>query len=332
MLNVVNGARWFIPQPEDVSRLRMLLVFRLGLPTELADMVIEAAEYYPLVSAKYTEPYELHSHYGPSFSAGELRLITSPLPRFKDEKALRVKKVTFNVESRDQGWGGEPGTQGRPKRILFLSTFNAASIISKKGKWLAAESFLQSILYKSLCFESFLKSNLHHHDRDEYAEICLRRNISLILHVRMPIINRSKASVLTKPFRWFEACILRPFLPQRSPEASTAAAARLHDACLNSTFSGPEDTVFRESVRMQSWDLVEHSNGRVAWHVQFNVTADPNWRTHEITWSDDGDNALDGSAHTIDEGGIGDGEGFISALKPGDCIGLWARSLVSSME
>ena len=58
----------------------------------------------------------------------------------------------------------------------------------------------------------------------------------------------------------------------------------------------------------------------------FTVTASEDWRDYRVDWSADTPTEIEVP------GAVGDGEGFLSALMPGDKIALWARAEVGSLN
>ncbi|KUI60496.1 hypothetical protein VP1G_07687 [Cytospora mali] len=107
---------------------------------------------------------------------------------------------------------------------------------------------------------------------------------------------------------WFEVSILRPVSaePQERVEST-----------LVETFRNPEDA--EQALHEQGWQMVE-SNGRVTWLVHHNITARREWRNYRVDWEA---NEL---IEMRDPPAMGDGEGFLDALRPGDKIALWARA------
>lgn len=121
------------PTPQDVHVARSLL--RRFLPTELVLQILTHASYHPTIIASNDTPLILsaippgpprdtpltrgrfrvpqrHQH-RPNHGA-RLYILTSAIPyenKAEDEN-LRVKRVKISIRSHDQGWGGEPGTQG----------------------------------------------------------------------------------------------------------------------------------------------------------------------------------------------------------------------------
>ncbi|CDO76437.1 hypothetical protein BN946_scf184781.g14 [Trametes cinnabarina] len=100
--------------PADLRAVRALLAQR-GLPAELVLQIIDGAEYYPVVRASLRGPSTLNAQQGCAKSGGSCaarcRLLSPPLPGPEPGETWRVRKVVWEIESRDQGWGGEsPGT------------------------------------------------------------------------------------------------------------------------------------------------------------------------------------------------------------------------------
>ncbi|KAK2777052.1 hypothetical protein FQN52_003235 [Onygenales sp. PD_12] len=106
----------FFPEPADVGAARGILKsVGPGLPTELADMILDRADYHvkdrkvfnPGVGAETI----VYSNKGSTLvlQAPPIRKIEQQGPELRD---LKIKAVRFKLESHDQGWGGDQGTQG----------------------------------------------------------------------------------------------------------------------------------------------------------------------------------------------------------------------------
>ncbi|KAG5295214.1 hypothetical protein I7I48_12016 [Histoplasma ohiense] len=106
----------YSPSPADVGEVRALLKStHPALPTEIADIILNFADYSvkDVVTFNPSDVYRLSSR-GP----GVCGLILKG-PQIRELKQyglelrdLRLKSVRFEIASHDQGWGGEPGTQG----------------------------------------------------------------------------------------------------------------------------------------------------------------------------------------------------------------------------
>ncbi|KAK8122231.1 hypothetical protein PG984_010901 [Apiospora sp. TS-2023a] len=137
--------------PADVLVVKRLLMAAGNLPLELADMIVDQAEYWPCssVTADYsTLPRKVLGIRGSGNDENKFLLRTEPLglstwtppnhdswrstqalpqklaqefgsDRFKEfveepppASNHPVRKLVFNIRSCDQGWGGDPGDQG----------------------------------------------------------------------------------------------------------------------------------------------------------------------------------------------------------------------------
>ncbi|KAL1986914.1 hypothetical protein VTN96DRAFT_5331 [Rasamsonia emersonii] len=113
----------FYPSVDDVQQVRKLLQ-RLGpgLPTEVVDLIVDEAEYWPSVETSLRD--------APLFIGKDNDrecLRTPPLCYDVDgqnDGSYRVlphrgihpcRKIVFSISSHDQGWGGERGCQGTYK-------------------------------------------------------------------------------------------------------------------------------------------------------------------------------------------------------------------------
>ncbi|KAI3399711.1 hypothetical protein diail_5778, partial [Diaporthe ilicicola] len=125
---------------------------------------------------------------------------------------------------------------------------------------------------------------------------------------------------------WFEACILRPVPGGGGAIAAAAAspvpvgwALQWHplEMQLPQTFRNPGYA--KPALEHMGWYMVDH-NGRDTWMVHHNITASRDLGNYRVDW-------VAGMPTDIeDPRAIGDGEGFLSALMPGDKIALWARA------
>ncbi|OSD08373.1 hypothetical protein PYCCODRAFT_1462613 [Trametes coccinea BRFM310] len=100
--------------PANLRAVRALLA-RLGLPAELVLKIIDEAEYYPAMRASLRGSRTLRAiddcqRPGGSCAA-RLCLVAPPLPGPAQDETWRVRRVAWDLDGRDQGWGGEaPGT------------------------------------------------------------------------------------------------------------------------------------------------------------------------------------------------------------------------------
>lgn len=127
----------FTPTPHDVQHARLLLVRGTGLPVELADLVIDAAQYWPAVVGTTTTVGTMALRAGRGAGAGagvggggvvrasdtrrnkaaQLVVVTGAVPGdgevggegkgWRGLRRVRVRKVRWWVRSRDQGWVSE---------------------------------------------------------------------------------------------------------------------------------------------------------------------------------------------------------------------------------
>ncbi|PGG98857.1 hypothetical protein AJ80_09453 [Polytolypa hystricis UAMH7299] len=106
---------FFSPSPTDIGLVRTALKStKPALPTELADMILDFADYNVKDVAENTFLQSRYSVQDP-LSAG----VVVPGPLIREMKLdgpelrdLKIKSVRFELASRDQGWGGEHNTQG----------------------------------------------------------------------------------------------------------------------------------------------------------------------------------------------------------------------------
>lgn len=148
----------FYPSLHDVLEVRAILrrgIVPRGLPVEIVDLIVDAAEYWPSVEARISERmiirkdedreclrtpplcYEQVSYtwisHGIMHTSSELRSLTSsqapedetsPPPRPLPHRGIHpCRKIVFSISSHDQGWGGGPGNRG--KHVGSYSWFDA---------------------------------------------------------------------------------------------------------------------------------------------------------------------------------------------------------------
>ncbi|KAI1791634.1 hypothetical protein LXA43DRAFT_387959 [Ganoderma leucocontextum] len=97
---------------EPARRVRGMLS-ELGLPAELVLDIMDLADYHPTVSIEREKLVKLRAdeHTPGDSCSSRLYLIGPPIPGGKEDENWRMRKVTWYLEGRDQGWGGEqPGT------------------------------------------------------------------------------------------------------------------------------------------------------------------------------------------------------------------------------
>lgn len=116
----VTGDSMFYPSISDALTVRYLLQWKVaagGIPPEIADIIIEEAEYWVSTEVKIDRKIVVRQ------DADRELLRTVPLCHEKKSDgslskllphrlAHPCRKIVFNLDSHDQGWGGEPGCRG----------------------------------------------------------------------------------------------------------------------------------------------------------------------------------------------------------------------------
>ncbi|KAF2140345.1 uncharacterized protein K452DRAFT_289088 [Aplosporella prunicola CBS 121167] len=101
----------YTPTADAVHVVRTLFVQGLGLPVELADLIIEAAGYYPTVfnarSESATDGMDVSTRWSRRSTVAFLYLISDPIPRAREGELVKIKSVKFHTTSRDQGWASQ---------------------------------------------------------------------------------------------------------------------------------------------------------------------------------------------------------------------------------
>ncbi|KAF7161751.1 hypothetical protein CNMCM6106_008904 [Aspergillus hiratsukae] len=107
----------FYPGLFDVFKVRYILRWKIiseGLPVEIVDMIMEAAEYWPSIEARMDTRTIIRQDHD--------RELLRTAPLCYDEKTLQsasphvlphrtihpCRKIVFRISSHDQGWGGGP--------------------------------------------------------------------------------------------------------------------------------------------------------------------------------------------------------------------------------
>ncbi|KAL1998153.1 hypothetical protein VTN02DRAFT_6766 [Thermoascus thermophilus] len=122
----------FYPSLRDVFQVRAILrrgIVPGGLPVEIVDLIVDAAEYWPSVEARIREKIVIRQ------DGDRECLRTPPLcyeqtptdasqPRILPHRGMHpCRKIVFSIASHDQGWGGGLGNKG--KHVGAYSWFDA---------------------------------------------------------------------------------------------------------------------------------------------------------------------------------------------------------------
>lgn len=113
-------------------------------------------------------------------------------------------------------------------------------------------------------------------------------------------------------YSWYEVCIFR-----RDGSADPAG----EDITVLPAISMDHHNVerFAGELAGTGWMVVQNGGGYV-WKLQSNCIARRDYEVFTIEWVS---GSMDGATP---DNGRGDGEGFVNALRAGDCIGLWMRA------
>ncbi|KAE9404691.1 hypothetical protein BT96DRAFT_813259 [Gymnopus androsaceus JB14] len=101
------------PTENEVNTVRYMLCD--FLPLELVDIIIEDAEYWPCLYSKQDLKIKVEASKapGPAFKSAWCYLISSPIPGIVSQESSEpesiARKVVFEIQSHDQGWGIHPG-------------------------------------------------------------------------------------------------------------------------------------------------------------------------------------------------------------------------------
>ncbi|OCL08037.1 hypothetical protein AOQ84DRAFT_222279 [Glonium stellatum] len=103
-----NDGPFYTPTSADTLLVRSFLM-QLKLPTELALAIIDFADYYPVVRGHEATELHVAASTHRLNSTAVLYAVTDPIPEDTNGARVRVKNVSFELRSHDQGWGGERG-------------------------------------------------------------------------------------------------------------------------------------------------------------------------------------------------------------------------------
>ncbi|KAH8767290.1 hypothetical protein F5883DRAFT_714577 [Diaporthe sp. PMI_573] len=124
---------------------------------------------------------------------------------------------------------------------------------------------------------------------------------------------------------WFEMCILRPLREDTAAAAPVCGGGGVRhwqeqgpEVRMSRTFRGGGDAD-QDFRRWDRWLVVNH-NGRETWVVHHGNRMFPDWKNCRV------DLSADIPTDIGDPRAVRDGEGFLSALMPGDKIVLWAAA------
>jgi hypothetical protein len=116
-------APFYHPSPSDTVLVRSYLV-HLELPIELALIIIDYAQYYPIVRGHTDVEIRVSASRFQENSAATLCVVSDPIPAVLDGVRIKRKIATFKMRSHDQGWGGDAGCQGEaPFRTISDSPY-----------------------------------------------------------------------------------------------------------------------------------------------------------------------------------------------------------------
>jgi len=103
----------YSPHPWDIEEVSTMFTRELGLPAEITDLILEYAWCPRFLHANREEEILCRAARQDGNDSSYLYLVTEPIPfgRHRREN-VHVRGVRFRTISHDQGWGGDPGTQG----------------------------------------------------------------------------------------------------------------------------------------------------------------------------------------------------------------------------
>jgi len=109
----------YIPKPTDIYEVRRYLL--RWFPAELANKIIDDAQYWPVVSCSAKPDWVISENHSPCCC-----LVTPRLDSLILEESFKIKLVRFVIASRDQGWASEDSF---PTKYMGSWTWFEAGII-----------------------------------------------------------------------------------------------------------------------------------------------------------------------------------------------------------
>ncbi|OJD33413.1 uncharacterized protein BKCO1_3000096 [Diplodia corticola] len=316
----------YLPSPYDVQHARLVLVRGLGLPVELVDLVIDAAQYWPAVvgTTEAVGAVSLRSGTGGGSSSGGGASGGGGAGAGAGERRGSRGPVGINFG----GSGVVRASDTRRNKAAQLVVVTGA--VPGDGEVLPGGG-------RGKGWEGLRK----------------------LTPLTPPTLGSYHGSS-----SWFDACILRP-LPASTPRPPLAADVASRIEQLHQRFGPPASEPFptflvgnllshdpedaRDFLRSLGWDFVERvervevdgevgERRGVLWKVQTNVVASTDYHVHEGEWRRSNEHYWEARGEEGGEGeaeaegaavetGCGDGLGFVDEMKVGDRVGIWARAM-----
>ncbi|KAH7054268.1 hypothetical protein B0J12DRAFT_777755 [Macrophomina phaseolina] len=312
----------FLPYPRDVRLVRLLLHRGLGLPVELADLIIDAARYWPAAVGTSTSVGGVVLGGGAASGRGGQRVVGGKgVVRASDtqrHKAAQLVAVTGAVPGDDDdGGGGGGGSGGRGREWEGMRKVRVRCIrwwlrsrdqgwvregVARKGTYIGSSSWFDACILRPL------------------PPSDPRPPITPELATRIQqLLLRSGSSTSQS-------------LPSSSSSDNTFPAFLVGNLLTHD----PDDA--RLLLRALGWDFVERvervevdgevgERRGVLWKLQANLVAGEAYRVHEGEWWKVGEERQREWGGDENEG-RGDGAGFADVLRPGDRVGVWARAML----
>lgn len=295
----------FTPSPYDVQRTRLLLHRGIGVPVEIADLIIDAAQYWPAATGTTTAvgPAVLHPAGPGRGRQGEVlaRRSRSAIVRASDtgrNKAAQLVVVTGAVPGDGSLGGRGRGWEGlRKVKVRSMKWW----LKSRDQGWVSEGSATTGTYFGS----------------SSWFDACILRPLSPS-DPRPPITPETAARI--------EKLIQRSGPPSSSETFPTFLVGNLLS-------NDPEDA--RSLFRSLGWDFVERVervevDGEVGerrglvWKLQSNLVACKEYLVHGGEWRRTGEQ---GEGEQEGDRGSGDGLGFMDLMKAGDRVVIWARAM-----
>jgi hypothetical protein len=310
----------FSPSTCTVSDIRAAhsVLTDLGLPSELANMILYHASYFACVTTRRANPPLSLSAAGPWGSACPY-VETDALgndPMLVDLPYVRLEKVVFRITSHDQGW---------------VDARNEA------GSYRGAYSWFDACIWRRRENTTRSSGVMDHRAEDGW------QGVAMVAEESSEAVWREEGDGSPIQALLGEATML----PSPGTQGFSGAPAVY-------ITQSPESA--RQTLEPRGWAFVpvpsvprrgvggeeggeegseqeseEPPRERLTWLLQRNVVAKLADTTHVVEWRRD-DPDIDFDTEEWPDRGSGNGWGFVGSVKRGDRIGVWARCQVSSLR
>lgn len=182
------------PTEQDVFTVRGSLIELL--PLELVNVILDDAEYWPMLASTREVPL------GVSSSSGNwCYLVTPPIPLPHEHAPIpRLRRIEFAMSSCDQGWGGEPGDAGKFYRNVDLPLL---FIDSCPGTYNGSWTWFETAIIRTSYSRQVVPPAWVTHAEDQPAKVkeISAVEVSVSEHTRWHVQNNVTSSSTVKDHR-----------------------------------------------------------------------------------------------------------------------------------